>query len=141
MGGQPLFLGRSQILYLSYHDTPELTPYPLPQNWCAEMRFPDGPLVNEGKFCLFFERVIEPYRVAPPPASKKRKQYEAAVPTAAEDALARAMVSRGHAGGRPGTGRGDDWDEEDAAGAPISRGWPPCDQCSMRKNSYPPRRY
>ncbi|KAN0066916.1 hypothetical protein V8E54_014974 [Elaphomyces granulatus] len=55
------------------------------KNWCAEMRFPDGPLVNEGKFCLFFERVIEPYRIAPAPApaSKKRKRApnEAAVPT------------------------------------------------------------
>ncbi|KAN0066796.1 hypothetical protein V8E54_015085 [Elaphomyces granulatus] len=58
-------------------------------------RFPDGPLVNEGKFCLFLERVIEPYRIAPAPApaSKKRKRApnEAAVPTA-EDADAEALA-------------------------------------------------
>jgi hypothetical protein len=51
--------------------------------------------VNEGKFCLFLERVIEPYRIAPAPApaSKKRKRApnEAAVPTA-EDADAEALA-------------------------------------------------
>ena len=51
--------------------------------------------MNEGKFCLFLERVIEPYRIAPAPApaSKKRKRApnEAAVPTA-EDADAEALA-------------------------------------------------
>jgi hypothetical protein len=86
------------------------------------VRFPDGPLVNEGKFCLFFEQVM----VAPLPASKKRKRgpNEAAVPTVAEDAedaeveeLARAMDIPCE---ELAAMRADDRGEENAAGAPIS---------------------
>jgi len=124
------------------------------------MRFPDGPLVNEGKFCLFFERVIEPYRIAPAPApaSRKRKRApnEAAVPTA-EDADAEAMardmgISREElaamrADDRDDQDEDDDRDGEDAAGAPISTStldvWVAAvmelyrRQCSMRQNCYP----
>ena len=120
--------------------------------------------MNEGKFCLFFEQVIEPYRIAaePAPASKKRKRApdEAAVPTAAEDAdteaLARDMgISREELAAMRADDRDDqderdgdgDRDGEDAAGAPISTStldvWVAAvmelywRQCSMRRNSYP----
>ena len=97
--------------------------------------------MNEGKFCLFFERVIELYRVVPAPASKKQKRgpNEAAVPTAAEDAVRRGVGPRHIL-------RADDRDE-DAAGAPISTStldvWVAAvmelyrRQCSMRPNCYP----
>ena len=103
--------------------------------------------MSEGKFCLFFEEVIEPYRIAPAPApaSKKRKRAlgEAAVPTAAADddddddddddadaeALARDMgIPRAELAAMRADDRDDrddrdedgDRDGEDAAGAPIS---------------------
>src|SRR5467141_1502345 len=123
------------------------------------MRFPDGPLVNEGKFCLFFERVIEPYRIAPSPApaSRKRKRApnEAAVPTAEDadaEALARDMgISREELAAMRADDRDDqdedDRDGEDAAGAPISTStldvWVAAvmelyrGQCSKRQNCYP----
>jgi hypothetical protein len=125
------------------------------------MRFPDGPLVNEGKFCLFFERVIEPYRVAPPPASKKRKRgpNEAAMiyPDGGGGRGGRgvglrhgypARGTRSHAGRtRTTTGTGtedDDCDEDDAAGAPISTStqrWrllPDAARCAVGALLHPP---
>jgi hypothetical protein len=118
------------------------------------MQFPDGPLVNEGKFCLFFERVIEPYRVAPPPpASKKRKRgtNEAAIPTAVEDAeaeeLALTMDIPPEELAAMREDDRDDRDEEDVVGSPISTStldvWVAAimelyrRQCSMRKNDHP----
>jgi hypothetical protein len=131
-----------------------------------EKRFPDGPLVSESKFCLFFEEVIEPYRIAPAPApaSKKRKRApsEAAVPTAAADddddyadaeALARDMgISRAKLAAMRADDRDDrddrdedgDRDGEDAAGSTSTLDvWVAAvmelyrRQCLMRRNSYP----
>ena len=122
--------------------------------------------MNEGKFCLFFEEVIEPYRIAPAPApaSKKRKRApgEAAVPTADDaddadaEALARDMgISRAELAAMRADDRDEDGDRDgedaadaaDAAGAPISTStldvWLAAvmelyrRQCSMRRNSYP----
>jgi hypothetical protein len=132
-------------------DTPELTPISMTTDWCAEMRFPDGPLVNEGKFCLFFERVIEPYQIAPAPApaSKKRKR----APNEA-DGGGRGRRGLGPRHGYLAAMRADDRDDqdddrdgEDAAGAPISTStldvWVAAvmelyrGQCSSRQNCYP----